>query len=69
MNIDTSLAGTPKPVRGGWAIAFMIVCIFCGPIGWGIIFGMWYSLKKEVEEWERHQMLAAVLESKGKENE
>jgi len=69
MNIDTSLAGTPKPERGGWAIAFMIVCIFCGPIGWGIIFAMWYSLKKEVEEWERHQMLAAVMSKKGKGNE
>jgi len=68
-NIDTSLAGTPKPERGGWALAFMVVCFFCGPIGWGIIIAMWWHLKDEIKEWERHQMLAATLASKGNDNE
>ena len=68
-NIDTSLAGTPKPERGGWALVFMVVCFFCGPIGWGIIIAMWWFLREEIKEWERHQMLAATLASKGNSNE
>jgi hypothetical protein len=63
-NIDTNLAGTPKPKRGGWAMAFMLICIFVGPIGWGIIIGMWLHLNEEIKEWERHQMLAAILKEK-----
>jgi len=68
-NIDTSLAGTPKPERGGWACVFMVIMVFCGPIGWGIIFGMWYLLREKIKEWERHQMLAATLATKGVDNE
>ena len=60
-NLDISLAGTPKPERGGWAAFFMFICIFCGPIGWGIIIGMMWNLKKEIGEWERQQLLAATL--------
>ena len=63
-NIDISLAGTPKPERGGWALFFMLICIFCGPIGWGIIIYMVLDLNKEIKEWERQQLLAATLESK-----
>ena len=63
-NIDISLAGTPKPERGGWALFFMLICVFCGPIGWGIILYMWMELNNEIKEWERHQLLAATLESK-----
>ena len=63
-NIDISLAGTPKPERGGWALFFMLICVFCGPIGWGIILYMWWDLNQEIKEWERQQLLAATLESK-----
>jgi len=30
---------------------------------------MWLNLKGEIKEWERHQMLAATLASKGNGNE
>ena len=69
MSIDTSLSGTPKPERGGWALFFMVICFFGGPFGWGIIFGMWYLLREKVKEWERQQMLAATLATKGNDNE
>jgi len=64
-NIDTSLAGQPKPERGGFAWFFMLICVFGGPIGWGIIIAMWWNLSDEVKEWERQQELAAILASKG----
>ena len=60
-NIDISLAGTSKPQRGTFAAIFMFLCIFAGPIGWGIMFGMHLSLKGEIKEWERHQSLAAAM--------
>ena len=63
-NIDISLAGQPKPERGGFATLFMLICVFCGPIGWGIVIAMWWSLSDEVKEWERQQELAAILASK-----
>ena len=63
-NIDISLAGQPKPQRGFFAAVFMLICVFCGPIGWGIIWSMWDSLREEVKEWERQQQLAAILHSK-----
>ena len=63
-NIDISLAGQPKPERGGWASLFMILCVFCGPIGWGIIIVMMWNLNDEIKEWERHQQLAAIMNAK-----
>jgi hypothetical protein len=60
-NIDISLAGSPKPERGGFAAFFMLICVFCGPIGWGICIAMWMNLNEEVKEWERQQELAAIL--------
>jgi len=63
-NIDISLAGTPKPERGGFAAFFMFLCVFFGPIGWGVIIAMWWNLSDEVKEWERQQELAAILNSR-----
>ena len=62
--IDISLAGTPKPERGFIAGLFMACCAFFPGVGWGIIIAMWWSLKEEIEEWERQQELAAILNSK-----
>jgi hypothetical protein len=60
-NIDTSLAGTPKPERGFIAGLFMFICAFFPGVGWGIIIAMMWSLNDDVKEWERHQQLAAML--------
>ena len=64
-NIDTSLVGTPKPERGFFAALFMFICIFCGPIGWGIAGAMFWNLREEIKEWERQQQLGAILHNKG----
>ena len=66
-NIDISLAGTPKPERGFIASLFMCICAFFPGVGWGIIIAMMWSLKEEIEEWERQQELAAILNA-NKEN-
>ena len=63
IDIDISMAGQPKPERGFIAGLFMFICAFFPGVGWGIIIAMMWSLSDEVKEWERHQQLAATLNS------
>ena len=65
--LDTSLVGTPKPERSTAAAIFIFLCFFGGPISWGIAIAMWWSLREEIKEWERQQLIAATMGQNGQE--
>ena len=65
--LDTSLVGTQKPERSTGAACFQFLCIFGGPVGWGIAILMWWNLREEIKEWGRQQLIGATMVQNGQE--